>query len=425
MTDLIVYSELCVSEHLHRPSPKVAAGIWRNGKLEARAYRGEDAPGEHAEFVLLQKKLENHDLRGATLITTLEPCTTRSHPKRPCADWIIQRGISAVYIGMVDPNHDIRGNGIIGLQTAGVECQLFPHSLSTRIEGINTPFSREFRPSLTSRDERITAYAARSLDKWYQSLNRVYWDRNSREDLHFFLSHLMEMIGGLSGVASGKIKAGVTTEQMVQKALAWWLALCGRAGIESVEEMVLQKFPYACPYCQACPHEDDPCRAAKRRNGSPDWAMLEHHRSELEQTPGTLSEWLLMFRKIYPIAQSESYGPSFARLTEELGELAEAVRLFDESPKYFLSEAADVFAWLMRIENIRESKADTGLGDIGRTLAEGFADNYPDACLDCESRRCRCPAVLKRTIGRIAKEGPSSEGKAFMTSARRRNVFGQ
>jgi diaminohydroxyphosphoribosylaminopyrimidine deaminase/5-amino-6-(5-phosphoribosylamino)uracil reductase len=58
--------------------------------------------------------------RGATAYVTLEPC---SHTGRtaPCADALIQAGVSKVIAAMVDPNPLVAGMGLAKLAAAGIE----------------------------------------------------------------------------------------------------------------------------------------------------------------------------------------------------------------------------------------------------------------------------------------------------------------
>ncbi len=130
-----------VSESDGRPRPKVGAVVVKNGQVLSSAHRGEHSAC-HAEYIALEKKLSDGFVAGATVYTTLEPCTTRNHPKIPCAERLIERRVARVVIGMLDPDNKISGRGQRRLRKAGIVTEFFSHDLMTEVEEMNREFTR-------------------------------------------------------------------------------------------------------------------------------------------------------------------------------------------------------------------------------------------------------------------------------------------
>ncbi len=134
-----------------RAHPKVGAVLLNQGQVLASAFRGELQSGEHAEFTLLQKKLPTADVSGSVLFTTLEPCTARNHPKKPCTEWVAERGIECVFVGILDPDPRMYAQGITQLRQKGIRIEFFPADLREAIRADNADFIDTFHanPELT------------------------------------------------------------------------------------------------------------------------------------------------------------------------------------------------------------------------------------------------------------------------------------
>lgn len=247
--------------------------------------------------------------------------------------------------------------------------------------------------------------ANRSLDEWYKTVNSIYLSRNFYRDSSSIFMHLVEVIGGLTPLASRKIRPGTDPAAFLPKAISWWLALCGKVGVSSVEAMVWAKFPGKCPYCHEKPHLAN-CGPNQGRAENPDWKRLRRLGANVGEGPRkSIAEWQAMFFDIYP-ADQPNYERAMSRLLEELAELAEALRIVEVTPKPFLNEATDVFAWLMNIANGVDTE-HRRFDDRGTWLQSAFANAYPDSCIGCGRALCACPPLLDRDFlrqGEVASD---------------------
>lgn len=122
------------------PSPSVGAVLVRPDGSMVTAARGELRDGNHAEFILLERKCPGERLDGCTLFTTLEPCLDRNKPKRGCARHIVSARIKEVYVGLEDDNPRVAGKGIEHLHRHGVTVRMFDRDLQDEILSENQEF---------------------------------------------------------------------------------------------------------------------------------------------------------------------------------------------------------------------------------------------------------------------------------------------
>jgi diaminohydroxyphosphoribosylaminopyrimidine deaminase/5-amino-6-(5-phosphoribosylamino)uracil reductase len=129
---------------LSEPNPRVGCVIvGADGRLLGQGHT-QQAGGPHAEVVALRDAAsQGHDVRGATVVVTLEPC---SHHGRtpPCCDALVTAGVARVVLAIEDLNPLVAGRGIAHLRASGIEV----------IEGVGAEAARELNIGFFSRMQR-------------------------------------------------------------------------------------------------------------------------------------------------------------------------------------------------------------------------------------------------------------------------------
>ena len=128
------------------PNPSVGAVVVKNNQIISRGWT-QPGGAPHAEVRALKKK----NFSGATLYTTLEPCSHYGKSP-PCVDQIIKSKIKRVVIGLKDPNPKVNGKGINKLRKKKIKISV--GILQNEIKKIHSSFFHKIknkRPFVSSK----------------------------------------------------------------------------------------------------------------------------------------------------------------------------------------------------------------------------------------------------------------------------------
>jgi diaminohydroxyphosphoribosylaminopyrimidine deaminase/5-amino-6-(5-phosphoribosylamino)uracil reductase len=157
-------------------NPMVGCVIEKNGAIIAQGYH-QTFGKEHAEINAL--KHINHQAKNATLYATLEPCSHQDKTP-PCAQAIINSGVSKVIIAMLDPNPLVSGQGVAMLKKAGIEVAI------GLLENQANMLNRGFIKRMLDKRPFVTCKIAMSLDgktSMHSGQSKWITGKNARNDV--------------------------------------------------------------------------------------------------------------------------------------------------------------------------------------------------------------------------------------------------
>jgi diaminohydroxyphosphoribosylaminopyrimidine deaminase / 5-amino-6-(5-phosphoribosylamino)uracil reductase len=197
------------------PNPRVGCVVVRDGRILGEGYT--QPPGSnHAEVeAVLDARRGGHDVRGATVYVSLEPC---SHFGRtpPCSTVLTEAHVARVIAAVEDPNPLVAGRGLDMLRAAGVEvrCGLLSEEAADVNQGF---FSR-----MTRGRPWVRLKIAASLDgKTALENGRSQWitSEEARRDGHAWRARACAVLTGIGTVRADDPKLDVRLVQTVRQPL--------------------------------------------------------------------------------------------------------------------------------------------------------------------------------------------------------------
>jgi diguanylate cyclase (GGDEF)-like protein len=267
-----------------------------------------------------------------------------------------------------------------------------------------------------------------SLNDWHHMFKSIYGNRNSERDEFKLFAHMAEVAGGFSKIVRKSSNPAEVTF-FLGKSLAWFSALATKLGFGDLETVVWRKYPGICPYCgeNRCT-----CKYDRPIHVLDNATLRRFELANRMARPVDLRGWQDLFSRIYGIpnrilgntdrtdvSTRSQLLVAMNRLYEEMGELAESIRLQHITPIAVSSELADVFAWIMAVANLLPEH----LNDSEFDLQSALWLQYPGKCNYCFASQCIClnDRVRESLIASIGAEGPQPID--LLTKLPRRDAF--
>ena len=103
-----------------------AVAVTAGGEIFA-GYTHESRPTSHAEQEAVDKALAaGADLRGATIYSSMEPCTSRRSEPESCSQLIVRHGFARAVFALFEPDCLAHCDGASFLRSAGVRVDSMP-----------------------------------------------------------------------------------------------------------------------------------------------------------------------------------------------------------------------------------------------------------------------------------------------------------
>lgn len=116
---------------------RVGAVVVTAGGKVFTGHTHETSPTHHAEQEAVAKALAaGAELRGATIYSSMEPCSTRSSEPESCTQLIIRHGFARVVFALYEPACFVACRGALTLREAGIGVRVYPE-LGDEVRAVN------------------------------------------------------------------------------------------------------------------------------------------------------------------------------------------------------------------------------------------------------------------------------------------------